>query len=149
MLQKLKPVHLLMIRLFWSGQTLAEIASKVGYTPQQVMNVVHSDHAKDILQQLQSAAIDSMEEVQDRINEAAPELLNKKLQHALYSSDEKVSNRACTELLHMAGHVPVQRVKIEREDAVSKKYEGLTEDELRNKLLDSIRDKGPDGRPLQ
>jgi hypothetical protein len=146
--KKLKPVHILMLRLFCGGASYVQIAQETSYTPQQVMNVIQSPDAQEIISQLNSDVVDSISEVQDRLTEIAPEVLNKKIQHALYSPDAAVSSRACTDLLHMAGHMPVQRLRLERDQEIAKKYDGLTEDQLRQQILNSVTGKGPDGRPL-
>jgi hypothetical protein len=147
-LKRLKPVHILMLRLFVEGFQYTEIADQTGYTPQQVMNVIADPLSAEILSQLELDAKDSLTEVQDRLAEVAPQILQKKIQHALHSPDASVSSRACTELLHMAGHMPVQRHIVTPADETLKKYDGLTEDELRKQYLSSIAGTGPDGRPL-
>jgi predicted transcriptional regulator len=154
--KRLKPAHLLMIRLFWAGHTYVEIADKTGYTSQQVMNVLHSEESQEILSQLQGNALDTADEVQSELALVAPAVLDKKIRLALSSPDDRVANSACTDLLHMAGHSPVKRVTIDRANENQKKYEGLSEEQLREKLLESFgqggvvgRDTGPDGNPLQ
>lgn len=147
--KKLKPAHILMIRMFCDGLTYVEIGANTGYTPQQVMNVLASADAQEIISQLNDKLLDSAEEIQDRLNEVAPLVLNKKIQHALASPDPAVSNRACTDLLNMAGHMPVQRISVQPADPLAKKYEGLSEAELRQKLLHpGAVGTGPDGKPL-
>jgi predicted transcriptional regulator len=133
--------------MFWEGRTYVEIASELGYTNQQVMNVIHDPSSKEILAQLQDGAMDSMEEVHARLNEAAPRILNRKIQLAM-SPDEQVANRACTDLLHMAGHMPVKRVRIEQETSIDEKYKGLTEDEIKAQVLNQLTGRGPDGKIL-
>jgi hypothetical protein len=113
------------------------------------MNVLHDQSAQEILAQLQDGAMDSMEEVHRQLNDVAPRVLRKKINLALNSADEKVSNAACTDLLHMAGHMPVKRVRIEQPNDLDKKYEGLTEDEIKQKILDQLAGRGPDGKMLQ
>jgi predicted transcriptional regulator len=159
--KRLKPAHLLVIRLFWAGHTYVEIADKTGYSNQQVMNIIHNEESQEILSQLQGAALDTADEVQSELALIAPAVLDKKIRLALSSADDRVANSACTDLLHMAGHSPVKRITVDRASEVQKKYEGLSEEQLREKLLESFSPKGagegrtseggrgPDGNPLQ
>lgn len=150
--KRLKPAHLLVIRLFWAGETYVDIAQKTGYTPQHVMNIVKSDEAQEILQQLQNTSLDSMDEIHEALNDAAPEILSEQIRLALRSPDERIRATVGRELLHMAGHAPVKRVTLDRASDVHKKYEGLTEEQLRDKLINELGgvggSVGPDGRPL-
>ena len=52
--------------------------------------------------------------------------------------------------MEMAGHVPLCRVSIEKDDRELEKYVNKSEDELRAALLDEIVEgKAPDGTVLQ
>jgi hypothetical protein len=148
-MRNLKPAHLLMIRMFADGFSYVEIASETGYSNQQVMNILQSGPAQEILSQLQETVLDSMAEVHQRLNDVAPRVLDKKIRHALQDADMKVSNQACTDLLHMAGHMPVRQVRIEA-GKVNDKYAGMTEDEIRDKIIAELTQasKGPDGSLL-
>jgi ribosomal protein S13 len=148
-MKTLKPVHFAMIRLFWEGRSYREIAEMLDYTSQQVMNVLHSEDAKNVLQQMQELQLDTMSEVATELQLMAPELIQRKKKIALYSPDEHVANRAATDLLFMAGHTPVKRVQVQQ-TLTATKYDSMTEEQLREALLSDVNEdgKGPDGRPL-
>lgn len=148
-MKRLKPAHVQMIRLFWHGQTYVEIAAQLGYTPQQVMNVLHTEDAREILAQLQGSALDSADEVQQEIALVMPAVVKRKIDIGLYSQDERVANQALTDIMHMGGHSPVKRIQLDRTSEVQKKYADKTEEELRKMISDGLDDDtGPDGRPL-
>lgn len=150
MAKQIKPAWLQVLQLYWRGETLRDIALATGYTEVNVGNIVRSDDAREILQQLTDATLDTMPEVVGEMQLAAPAIIRRKIAIALNSNDEAVANRAATEILHMAGHAPTKHIQV-RVDPIEKHYEDKTEDEIRQELLSAFglaNDKGPDGRPL-
>lgn len=143
-----------MIQRFWRGEKIIDIARALGYTEVQVGNIVRSAESQEILQQLQDATLDSMEEVATELQLAAPLAVKKKID-LMSCGDSAVENRAATDVLHMAGHAPVRRVQVSRSESIAKRYEDKTEDELRAMLASELgltepppSPVGPDGRPL-
>lgn len=152
-----KPVYLRMIRLYWMGETLIDIGTITGYSPTTVSKVVNSDQGQEILTQLQSKTFDSMLEVMNEAQAVAPELIREKIQLALHSSNETIRTKNCTDLLQIAGHVPVQRV-VHEADQTDAQFKNKTPAQLKQELLelispasaapsshDSTSSRGPDG----
>jgi len=139
-----------MIRLHWHGLSNLEIAAKLGYTPQEVSNILNAPEALAILGEMRNLAIDTMGEVAAELQAVAPIALSRKID-LLGSSDDRVANTAATDLLHMAGHAPVKRLQVSQPTSAELKYEGLNEAELREKLLEELGGRpglGPDGKRL-
>lgn len=135
--KRLRPAHILMIRLARDGNTNVEIAAQTGYSVQQVSNVLNSPEVQAVLQQLQESMLDSMAEVAQEIQLAAPLAIKRKVD-LLFSGDDRVASGAATDLLHMAGHAPVKRVQVTGATAVEKKYEGLSDADMKRKLLEEL-----------
>lgn len=161
---RLKPVHIAMIRYHWAGLSHDEIARKLNYSAQQVRNIINSDEVQEIIAQLREAALDSIDEVQQDLQLVAPLALQKKIE-LLDSPDQRVANRASTDLLYMAGHMPIKRYQLEKPSEVSRKYEGMTDEQIAQHLVLSLTqgealvqssggenssndNSGPDGKPL-
>lgn len=147
-----KPIYLRILRLYWMGEQQVEIARRLGVSTATVGSVINSDRGKEILTQLQNETFDSMLAVMNEAQAVAPELLQEKIKLALYSPDERIRTRNTSDLLAIAGHVPLHRVSIERPDPLDKKYENITPEQLKVELLkikDSTSqappDRGPDG----
>jgi len=147
-----KPIYLRILRLYWMGETQVDIAARVGCSAGLVSNVINSDRGKEILSQLESKTFDSMLEVMNEAQAVAPEVIREKIQLALHSNDERIRTKNCTDLLNIAGHVPIHRVSIERPDPLEEKYKDKTADQLRQELLklkdQAVPEKGPDGSLL-
>lgn len=137
-----KPVYLRMVRLYWMGETLVDIATMTGYAPSTVGKVINSEQGQEILTQLQGKCFDSMLEVMNEAQAVAPELIREKIHLALHSSNESVRTKNCTDLLQIAGHVPIQRV-VHEADTTDAQFKGKTPDQLRKELLDLITPSGP------
>lgn len=135
-----------MITLHLAGTSNIDIATKLGYTAQQVSNILNSEDARTIIEALNSETLNTMGQVATEIQLYAPEILRKKIDYALHGSDDRVRNQAQTELLHIAGHVPVRQVILTKNDVLDK-FKDKTEDELRAFVGGT--DRGPDGRLLQ
>ena len=155
--KKLRPAHLQIIRLHWQGVdangeplTNAAIAMLTGYSPQTVSNVIASDEAQEILAGLQSEVIDTMAQVQNEAQFAAPLIWDNVYKLAFSASDERVKLHANLACLGIAGHVPIKRVVVERESALAKKYEDMSEEEIRSYIAGELAPgNGPDGKILQ
>jgi hypothetical protein len=140
-----------MIRLHWAGESNIDIAARTGFTPTQVCNVLSSPEAQAILAEISASAFDSTKEVGQKLQLAAEEALDVKIS-LLHCGDLRVENSASTDLLYMAGHSPTKRIHVTGPSAVEKEFEGLSDEEIRQKVLSEFDDKskgnGPDGRPL-
>lgn len=145
--KRLKPSHLDMVTLHLAGESNDDIGVKLGYTAQQVSNILNCPEVLEILDALRKESINSMAQVQAEVQLYAPEILRKKIDYALHGSDDRVRNAAQTELLHIAGHSPVRYVTVENKDEVLEKYKDKSEDELRKIITGEKR--GPDGHLLQ
>lgn len=149
--KRLKPAHLDMVTLHLSGESNGDIAIKLGYTAQQVSNILNSPEVVEMLQLLKDETINTMAQVQAEAQLYAPEILRKKIDYALRGDDARVRNTAQTEILNIAGHVPVRHITVESKSQVVEKYKDKSEDELRAMIRGepSPIAKGPDGRLLQ
>lgn len=148
--KRLKPIHLEMVSLFFAGESVQDIADKCQYTPQMVSNILNSPDVQEVLAKLNEERLNTIAEVQMVAQLRAPELMQAKINYALHGSDDAVRNRAQSEVLAIAGHVPVHRTIIERQDSVAERYKDKTDDQLRELFGVEPREAtGPDGRPLQ
>lgn len=152
--KRLRPDHLKMIQLHWQGRDNSEIASALGFTPQQVSNVLNSPLARSLLDQLQNSTLDSMGEVNAELQLAAP-IAAERLIHQLHSPNEVIANRAANQILDRAHGTPLKRVQVQATSQIDKRYEGKTEAEIRQAMLDELgslgiieQQLGPDGKPL-
>jgi hypothetical protein len=135
--KRLKPLHLQMIRLRWLGYDNTEIAQRTGFTPEQISKVLASPDSKAIFEELQAAVLDTTVEVSQELQLAAP-LAAKRMTDLLVSGDDRVAFVAAKEILHMAGHTPVKRIAIAQVTRVEKTYEGLDEQQMRQKILEDL-----------
>lgn len=142
----------MMLRLHWQGESNTDIAMLTGYTPQQVSNIINSEEAQGILAALQAEALDTMSQVQTEAQFMAPKLFDNVVKLAEAAGDERVRLHANLAALGIAGHVPVKRVVVERENMLHKKFEDMTEDEIRRDIAGDLTPsdtKRPDGSILQ
>lgn len=147
--KRLRPAHLDMVTLHLAGDSNQDIANKLGYTAQQVSNILNSPDVLEILAALKEETINTMSQVQATAQLYAPEILRRKIDYALHGPDDRVRNNAQTELLHMAGHVPVRHIVVNDKNATLEKYKDKSDDELRALINGNEPGKGPDGRLLQ
>jgi hypothetical protein len=138
-----------MVTLHLQGEDNVTIAQTLGYTPQQVSNILNSPDVLEILDALRKETINSMAAVQAELQLYAPELLRRKIDYALNGADDRVRNLAQTELLHIAGHTPIRRVTVENKNELVEKYKDKSEQELRDLIAGKDPDRGPDGNLLQ
>ena len=148
--KKLRPAHLMIIRLHWQGESNTDIAMLTGYSPQTVSNVIASEEAQAILLGLQAEVVDTMAQVQTQAQYDAPLVYENIFKIAHTASDERVRLHANLALVGIAGHVPIKRVVVERESALAKKYEDMSEEEIRSSIAGELAPgNGPDGKILQ
>ena len=142
--KRLKPLHLQMIRLRWLGYDNIEIAQRTGYSPSQIGTILNSPDSRSIFEELQAQVLDTTSEVAQELQLGAP-LAAKRLVDLMVSGDDRVAFVAAKEVLHMAGHAPVKRIAIAQVTRVEKEYDGLTEGQIRQKLLEDLSndDAGP------
>lgn len=146
------PIHTQILRLHWEGKDTKVIADSLQVALDLVRNVIKSDHGEELLASLDAKTFDSMLEVHTLIQAHAPDLIQRKLALAYTGSTEAIRSKNISELLQMAGHVPVHKVVIERPDPILDKYKDKTPDMLRNELLKfkdsatALDDVGPDGK---
>lgn len=148
--KRLKPAHLDMVTMHLAGDTNADIALKLGYTAQQVSNILNSPDVLEMLQLLKDESLNTMAQVQAEAQLYAPEILRRKIDYALRGDDARVRNTAQTEILNIAGHVPVKHITVENKSQVVEKYKDKSEEELRAMIRGesntTANGKGPDGR---
>lgn len=155
--KRLKPAHLDMVTMHLAGDTNADIALKMGYTSQQISNILNSPEVLEMLQLLRDESLNTMGQVQAEAQLYAPEILRKKIEYALRGDDARVRNTAQTEILNIAGHVPVRHITVESKSLVVEKYKDKSEEELRAMVrgeppqsnVTPEPGKGPDGKLLQ
>jgi predicted transcriptional regulator len=135
--ERLSPLHLEIIRRHFNFESGSEIALALGITQCLVSNVLNSEQGLEVVEQLWSRKFDSMLEVGQQLQAVAPYIVQEKIKLALTARDERVKNTACTDILHMAGHVPVRRVEIDdlRPDS---KFSGKSEEEMRAMILEEL-----------
>lgn len=149
--RRFRPQHIQIVRLAWQGYEQQEIASFLGCSSGHVSQILACDEARAIMEGLRQHAISSMDEVQDEAQLVAPLVMREKIRLALDAQDERVRNIACTDILAIAGHTPVKKLQIERNDPKLDEIERKTPEELREGLraLIGLKDeKGADGKLL-
>lgn len=140
----------MMVRLHWQGESNTDIAMLLNYTPQQVSNILNTEEAQAILAGLQAEALDTMAQVQTEAQFMAPKFFDNVVKLAEAATDERVRLHANLAALGIAGHVPIKRVVMERDTVSQKKYEEMTEDEIREDVARDLRSgKAPDGSIIQ
>lgn len=131
-----------MIRLHWQGESNTDIAMMTDYTPQQVSNIIASAEAQELLAGLRAEVVDTMAQVQTDAQFVAPVLFENIIALAMHAGDERVKLHANIAALGIAGHVPVRRVQVQGDSAVTKKFEDMTEDEIKASIIGEL-GKGP------
>lgn len=141
-MRRYNPTHLAILRL-WAhgGMTHAEVAAIVGCSSGLVSQVVGSPLAQELLGTLQDKILDTTLDVQQTLQAAAPLVMQEKLRLALNARNESVRNSACTDIIHMAGHMPLRRMQIEQTVEQKDKFEGLSEEQIREQIYASLRPK--------
>lgn len=133
-----KPIYYKIVRLDAQGFTQTEICQITGYGMQQVGKILVSDEAKNILEQIKNNTLDTALAAQTDMQAMVPLVLEEKFRLALGAEDERVRNIACTDILDRAGHAPRRNVDLHIHDHGDKKYDGMSEAEMRTALLAEI-----------
>lgn len=147
--KRLRPAHLEMVTFHLAGESNQDIAIRLGYTAQQVSNILNSPEVLEIIEALKAETLNTISQVQVEAQLYAPEILRRKIDYALHGTDDRVRNNAQTEILNIAGHVPVRHITVESRSAIQEKYKDKTDDDLRAFVTGATSDKGPDGKLLQ
>jgi hypothetical protein len=134
---RLKPITIQLIRLRWMGYDDTEIAQRSGYPVEQIRRTLNSSEAKEIFVELHSLTLDTMAEVAQELQLAAP-LAAKRMAEHIFSGDDRVSLMASKDVLDRTGHVPVKRVSISGPTRVEKDYEGLNDQQIKQRLLEEL-----------
>ncbi len=107
----------------------------VGVTPQHVSNLLNTPEALEMLSQFQDKTLDTIMDIQLDAQAIAPAIFEEKVRLALTAKDERTRNTACSDILNIAGHMPVRRVVIEQPDRQAERFDKMTNDELRAEML--------------
>lgn len=129
-----KPFYIQVIRQWWMGNTMSEIANLVGASPSLVKKIIESERGQQILAQLEDNTFQSMLEVQAIAQGSAIEMIQEKIRLALYSGDEKIRTKNSSDVLAIAGH-SVNKITIDRPEPLADKYRDKTELDIRKELL--------------
>ena len=130
------------------GETINEIGTKFAIPTSRVQAILASPEAQEILSLLRDNVLNSMLEVNSMAQAIAPTIMERKIHLALNSADERVQDKACTDLLHMAVGTPTKKVQISHTDPVTERHKDMSEDDLREALRRKLGVTGPDGRLL-
>lgn len=136
--RKWTPRLLQVLRLYYQGHTYDEIASLTGYHYQSVAQLINSPASRDILAKFQDKTLDTILDIQADVQAIAPAALEEKVRLALSAKDERVRNTACSDILAMAGHKPIDRVSLNLEKPPEDPFAGKTEAEIRASLLEEV-----------
>jgi len=150
-LKQLRPIHLHVIALHLRGVTNVEIAAQLDYTHIRVSQILNDPLALEVIEQMRERiVINTEEEVMNKLQMIAPELIDKKISLALTSKDERVATINSAELLQMAGHTPVKRIHVQRNDELERKYDKMTDDDIVKQIESGLfgEAKGPDDKLL-
>jgi hypothetical protein len=119
----------------FAGRDEQEIANELGISVTHVHLVLKSEAAREVINRVLAQSLDLVPELSQQVATILPSVLEKKITLALSSTDERVSNSACTDLLAIGGLTPVKRIQVETIDHDLHGYKNLTEEELRAKIL--------------
>lgn len=129
-----------MLRMWFAGMSQTDIATKLGTTIATVNRVCNSVEGNELLSDMHSQTLDTILDIQTQAQIVAPAIFEEKLRLALTSDDDRVRTTNCTDILNMAGHTPIKRVEMtDNRNSRDEDYAGLTADELRQKLIDSMK----------
>jgi len=142
-LKNINPRHLLVYQLHARGLFNKDIAWIVGIAESTVSMILGTPIAKELFNEMQAIGFDTIADVQQMVQVAAPAIIQEKVRLALSATDERVRSTSCMDILAIAGHKPISRVVIEQPSLGRGKYEGLGEEELRMELLKSVKAQAP------
>src|SRR6185369_14549896 len=112
-MRRFTPLHLHCVKLHWDGMTNGEISKALNRSEAWVSTTLSSPEAAEIHKRIENRVLDSSVQVQVDLQAVAPLALSKKIQ-LLNSTNDAVANKAATDLLELAGHVPTRQVEIRR-----------------------------------
>lgn len=136
-IKRLRAPQMIVLRRHFEGQTNIEIAQATGYTEQSVCNIINSPEGQDILTEMIERSLDASQEAMTDLHAALPEAVKRKIQ-MLYSPDERLADKAATDIMHMTIGQPVKRIQANSPTAGSQRHEGKTPDEVRAELLKEL-----------
>ena len=137
-MKRFTPLHLHVVRMYWDGVSPSTIDNKLSKPSGWASKILSSPEASEIIERLKNATIDTMVEVQTKLQAAAPILLSKELDFAL-SGNGAAESRARQLLLEKAGHVATRQVEIRRPDHVEEEFRNKSEAQIKAEILESIR----------
>lgn len=137
-MSRFTPLHLHIVRMYWDGVELDHIDSKMNKPSGWARRIIDSAPAKEIIERLTNATVDTMVEVQTKLQASAPLLLSRELDYAIHDNTA-AGSRARQLLLEKAGHVATRQVEIRRPDHIAEEFRDKSEDEIKAEILESIR----------
>ena len=148
--KRLRPSHIIMIRMHMNGDSNQEIADATGYTSIQVGNIINCAKAREIIDAINADSIDTAAQVQSQAQACAPLVMEKLLEDALTSPDARVRLNAKIAWLGIAGH-SANRITVDRGKTVADDVASKTDEHLRQEILGNLPKPGvgPDGNLLQ
>jgi len=126
------------LRLYYQGHTNAEIAAITGFSDQHVTDIINTDSSKEILGRFQDKTIETILDVQSDAQAIAPAIFEEKIRLALGAKSEQVRNNACSDILAIAGHKPIDRVSLAMDRPDKDPYEGKSEAEIREAIISEL-----------
>lgn len=142
---RFKPRDLRVAMMSYYGATNKDIAHALGMHEISIGNILRSPTILEFIEDLKTKSIETMSQVAEMAQLAAPAVMEEKIRLALSARDERVRNTAAKDILEIAGHSPVKRVVVEKEAPSESTYHNKTEDELRAELLSIVG--GPGASP--
>lgn len=147
MKRRYNPLILRLQLLLWQGYSQTEAATLLGKTDAWVSNILTTDEAKEVYDELKKQTIDTVGQVQANLQAAAPAIIKEKIDLALFAKSETVRNQAGQQILEMAGHAATRHLEIHRADDVLEKYKNKTEAEIRDEVMRGLIEGEDDDSP--
>lgn len=134
-----QPKMLRIAQMLVDGYTQQEIAAHLHMNPTSISMLVNSPPFQSYMDICKRSMIDSMVDVQSKLQSAAPLVGDMLIDQAINARDERVRFNAGKAVLEMAGHVPVRRHEIARvHDHSEDKYDRMSKDDIRQSIMDDI-----------
>jgi hypothetical protein len=124
-----------MIRLMFAGRSEDEIASELGCSVSIVERVLNGGPATEVISRVFSNVLDTVPELAQQAMLAAPAMLERKIWLAENSKDDRVRSTCASDILALVGLAPIKRVSVEVHDADLKEYDGMTLEQIKEKIL--------------
>lgn len=135
---RFRPIHYEVVRRAFTLMPHDEIAASLGLAYNTVCSILNSVEGREVMDRLQNRTLDLTAEQHVVIQAAIPQIVERKIETALNAPDWKLRDKAQTDLMAVAGLTPQTRVVVQTEDPATAPYRGLSEAELRRKLLDEL-----------